>query len=228
MTEDYTAPTVDDDAALWVKGANNEKTGDVPTMWIGRTREESLKSCEGCPLLEGGCYAQFGRPAMAHSGMTRAHKRGKDYSLETALANSRRAAKMARLGGIGDPGALRNVKAVIRKIRDFGLDAVGYTHHWRGRPDLAGELMASCETLEGADQAIDSGYRAAVVLESDFLAKNKGRKFTTPKGRNGIVCPAIVSNNKVTCNDCRLCDGSKPGPVIGFPDHGPKSRRKTK
>ena len=224
MTEDYNAPTVDDDAALWIKGSTNSKTGDVPTMYIGRTRDESRESCKGCPLLEdGSCYAQFGTPAIAHSGMTKAHERGKDYSLKTALDGSRRAAKMARLGALGDPGALRNVKAVIRKIRDFGLDAVGYTHHWRGRPELAGELMASCETLEGADQAIDNGYRAAVVLEADF----KGRKFTTPKGRNGIVCPAILSD-KVTCNDCRLCDGSKPGPVIGFPDHGPKSRRKTK
>ena len=66
------------------------------------------------------------------------------------------------------------------------------------------------------------GFRVAAVLPWSF----QGRTFTTPGGTKGIVCPAILSPEKVTCNDCRLCDGSKPGPVIGFPDHGPGTRVK--
>jgi len=218
-------PTVNDSAALWIKGSTNTKTGDVPTMYIGRTREESKASCKGCPMLEDGtCYAQFGTPAIAHSGMAKAHARGKDYTLETALGGSRRAAKMARLGAIGDPGALslRYLKRAVAKIRGMGMDAIGYTHHWRGRPDLAGVLMASCDTIAQADEAMAMGYRAAVVLD----VNHGSASFTTPNGAKGIVCPAIKAPGKVTCNTCRLCDGSKPGPIIGFPDHGPKSRGK--
>ena len=218
-------PTVNDSAALWVSTGRNSKTGPVPALHIGRTREESKASCKGCPMLEDRtCYAQFGTPAIGHSAMVKAHARGKDYSLETALAGSLRKAKMVRLGAIGDPGALslRYLKRAVAKIRGMGMDAVGYTHHWRGRPDLAGVLMASCDTIAQADEAMAMGYRATVVLAANHGAAS----FTTPNGAKGIVCPAIKAPGKVTCNTCRLCDGSKPGPIIGFPDHGPKSRGK--
>ena len=79
-----------------------------------------------------------------------------------------------------------------------------------------------CRSLYG-DEAIGLGFRATVVLPYDF----KGRRFTTKGGAKGIVCGAILSD-KVTCNNCRLCDASKPGPVIGFVDHGPQHRHKTK
>lgn len=219
------APSISYLAALWVRGGRNTKTGDVPALHIGRTRAESKASCEGCPLLDNGnCYAQYGTPAIAHSAMVKAHARGKDYSLKAALAGSRRAAKMVRLGAIGDPGALslRYLSKAIKMIRSEGMDAVGYTHHWRERPDLAGMLMASCDTIAQADEALAMGYRAAVVLPADHVGS-----FTTPNGAKGIVCPAIKAPGKVTCNTCRLCDGSKRGPVIGFPDHGPKSRKRT-
>ncbi len=217
--------------------SRNTKTGNVPGISIGDTRADSIKSCAdvGCPLLhhkyggQGGkdkptCYAQHGSPSFAHSAMVKASARGKDYSLATAIANSSRSARMVRVGVIGDPAGVSPIdSAYIRQtIKQAGLALVGYTHgwaldkarHWRG------SLMASCATLAETDTAIANGWRATVVLPAD----HEGRTFTTPDGHKGIVCPAIVKPGKVTCNDCRLCDGSKAGPVIGFPDHGPTAR----
>ena len=216
-------PQVPATAAMWTGTTANTKTGDVPTLWIGQTRGESLASCKGCPLLESkDCYAQFGRPSMAHTSMRRAQTRGKDYSLRNALQTAKRSAKMARFGAIGDPGALpmAYLSKAIKAVRSIGLDVVGYTHHWRVKPHLAGVFMASCDDVSEVDGALAAGFRAAVVLPWD----HKG-KFTTPNGATGIVCPAMVSD-RVTCNTCRLCDGSKPGPVIGFPNHGPKYIKK--
>ena len=223
----YEAPQVPEEAALWTETTSNTKTGPVPTLAIGRTREESKASCVGCKhLTNKTCYAQNGTVAMGHNAMVKAYAKDPEperrYSLRRALANRRLSAKMVRLGSIGDPGALPGgyLARVLDVIKGEGLDPVGYTHHWRGRPDLAGLLMASVDTLHEADEAIRAGFRAAVVLPWDW----KARRFTTPEGHVGIVCPAILKPDVVTCNTCRLCNGAKAGPVIGFPDHGPKVR----
>ena len=215
--------------------STNKKTGNVPTIWIGGTREESLQSCRdvGCPLLHkrhGGpasgsdpiCYAQSGSPSFAHIAMTKAHAKGsKNYSLRGALATASRAAKMVRLGSLGDPAALSPLDgAYIRDaVKREGFALIGYTHGWA--LDMSrrwkGHIMASCDTLAQADQAIADGWRATVVLPHDHTA----RTFTTPDGHKGVICPAMLQPELITCNTCRLCDGSKAGPVIGFPDHGP-------
>ena len=214
--------------------SKNSKIGNVPQIWIGATREESRQSCRdvGCPLLhkkhggQGGdgapvCYAQHGTPSFGHSAMARAAARGKDYSLVTALDHASRSARMVRLGAIGDPAALAPIDGAFirRMVARAGMSLVGYTHGWvlASATQWRGRIMASCDSLEDADRAIDAGWRATVVLPSD----HEGRIFSTPARHTGIVCPAILKPGKVTCNTCRLCDGSKDGPVIGFPDHGP-------
>ena len=226
----YECPSVPADAAMW--GISNaSKTGKVIGLWVGRSREESKASCKGCALLappagEPRCYAHGGTPAMGHSSMIRAAKRGTMYTLKRAIALAPRSVKMARFGVIGDPAALPDayLAKAERIIRRHGMDVVGYTHHWRAAGKrLAGRLMASCDRLEEVDEAIAAGYRAAVVLPHDHAS----RRFTTPAGHKGIVCPAIMSD-RVTCNTCRLCDWSKSGPVIGFPDHGPTAPRASK
>jgi len=208
---------------MWTASTKNRKTHDVPTMAVGSTRSESKASCEGCPLLESGdCYAQYGTPAMGHASMIRAAAKGRDYSLRAALGAAKRSARMARFGSIGDPGALPYDYLVqaANACRKAGLDVVGYTHHWRVKPRLAGLLMASCDSLDEVDRALAMGFRAAVVLPWDHVGR-----FTTANGAKGIVCPAMVKEG-LTCNQCRLCDGSKRGPVIGFPNHGPKVQHK--
>lgn len=231
-------------ARLWQATTTNRKTGNVPTMAIGATRADSLASCQGCPLLhvkdggQGGagtgkptCYAQYGTAAMGHSSMTRSYaKRPERYTADHAIDNSARSAKMARIGSIGDPSRVDpdGLRSDVRKMRAAGLDIVGYTHRWADVGAwLRGILMASCDTLAQCDDAINRGWRAAVVLPSS----HKGRTFTTPAGRKGIVCPALTAAERgktVTCNQCRLCNAGKAGPVIGFPDHGPTAQAENK
>ena len=215
-----------DEAAMWTPTTSNVKTGPVPTMYVGRNREESLSSCIGCKQLEDkSCYAQFGTPAIGHTSMIRAAKGGKDYSLKRALLESKRVAKMARFTAVGDLTAMRDkyIKKALKAVRDFGLAPIGYIHMWRENKQWAGVFMASCDDLSQVDEALEAGFRATVVLPPTHT----DRVFTTPGGAKGIVCPAMVAKDmgkSLTCNDCLLCDGSKDGPVIGFPNHGPKHR----
>lgn len=220
---------------LWVGcRSRNPKTGAIPQGFIGASREESLSTCDlaECPMRpksRGGepgrrCYSQCGRPGMAHSSVVRGYERDPGrYDLRRVLADLHPDAKAVRIGAVGDPvGCPRRVKAAADRIRQAGLAVLCYTHGWRKRPSLRRYSMASCDSLAEADEAAAKGWRVAVVLPGD----HEERRFTTPNGRRGIVCPAMASGGKVQCNDCRLCDASKAGPVIGFPDHGPGSRRK--
>ena len=213
---------------LWTGTTKNVKTGPVPTGWIGATIDQSARSCEavGCPLRRqqdggsGQCYAWAGTPNMAFHSMVKARARGKVYDLAGALFNRVHRAKMVRIGAIGDPAVLSPMAAAFirSKVRAAGLALVGYTHGWRFADHWRGHLMASCDSLAECDEAIDQGWRACVILPVD----HPGRGFATPAGRVGVVCPA--QRGPVTCNDCRLCDGSTRGPVIGFIDHGPEAR----
>ncbi len=38
---------------LWTATTSNSKTGPVPTLAVGATREQSLESCRDCGLLKG-------------------------------------------------------------------------------------------------------------------------------------------------------------------------------
>ena len=214
---------------MWIATTRNKKTGDVPTLYVGESRAESLASCEGCGLLDSrDCYAQFGSPSFGHSSMVKAAARGKTYGFDKAMAGRKIGARMVRFGAIGDPSAIRH--PLLRKwfdvVEGAGLRVVGYTHHWR-RPVnawLRDHFMASADNLAEADEAIDAGWRATAVVPSDYTGG------TTPKGRKVLVCPAIAADRKgvkVTCNQCRMCHPSAGGTVIAFPDHGPKARARS-
>ena len=91
--------------------------------------------------------------------------------------------------------------------------------------------MASVESMDDADRAIDAGWRAAVVLPvkgqdsthnrvKDIPTWN-GEDFTTPKGRRIVVCPAQRPELRKDCNTCGLCDPTQHAGVqaIGFLQH---------
>lgn len=209
-------------AILATARSANVKTGDVPTLWVGATREEGRASCAGCPLLDKGCYAHSGAVAMgADSARRGARKAPERYTIDAAIRGAARSARMLRATGIGDIG--RSGRAVADQIVSAasaaGLALVGYTHHWREpavKAAWGGRLMASTETLADADRAVSEGWRATVVVAADHP-----RTSATPAGRKVVVCPAQAAEDRgVTCNSCRLCDASRPGPVIAFRAHG--------
>ncbi len=218
----------------------NEKTGDVPTAWVGRTLAQARESCKGCALLESGdCYAQYGTPAIGVGSIRRKAARDKSwrrYSVDRALADRSKDAKMVRFSAIGDCSRAnrRELHHAFTAVRRAGLAIVGYTHFWRtdGR-DLRGRLMASCNTIAEASEANAAGWRAAIVAPMG----------TTGTLRNAdgsilaVECPAIAASRlgkRFTCNDCAtgkrgaLCDASTNAPNVYFADHGPQARRRLK
>ena len=208
---------------LWSATSNNRKTGNIPQGTIGTTKEEILHSCNVAqcklrPVDQGGngeCYAHHGTPAMAASSKTRALARGKNYTLDNALPNSARSARFLRLADIGDPVVL--TREQVTSYRDKAIAAgmqgiISYSHAWKhAGQHLKGLVMASCDTLEEADEAIEAGWRAAVILPHDAPLHGN----TTPAGRRIVVCPAQRLPNIVTCNICGACDASTKGPIIG-------------
>ena len=223
---------------LWTPTTTNRKTGRVPTLAVGATREESLASCRDCPLLKsnaadgkGRCYAQHGSPAMAHAQMVKTNRQDPTrYTFERAMNERYVSARMARFGSIGDPASIDHdtLRRWIDYVIDQGMSVVGYTHHWRDPANrwLRDHFMASCETFEQVDEAIEMGWRPAVVTDQDYDATAQRAADGSPY----LLCPAIASTRKegpkLTCNDCRLCDVKRNRQVIVFPNHGPTRRRK--
>lgn len=74
----------------------------------------------------------------------------------------------------------------------------------------------SADSLEHADALLDLSIGPVAVTLPDYAPK----KFETPKGRKGIVCPAQVRDD-VTCASCGLCAKWPRRVIIGFWAHGP-------
>ena len=208
--------------AMWTVSTSNPKTGAMPTQYVGRTRDQTWASCEGCnlrPDADGGCYAWNGNTSRAAGSVRRATNKGRPASLEAALARSPRSAKAVRLGAIGDPARV-NRSELLRDIdyaRSQGLKVLGYTHHWKSEPltgALKHELLASCETLEQAQEALKRGWLVSVA---------------GPQSVEGMVTCPNFSRPEVQCNRCRLCDVSVLKKTrfkgVVFPAHGGSKKR---
>lgn len=245
--------------------SSNRKTGNIPQIMIGRSKAEGLDSCKGCPMLSkkmGGagektnCYHWGGSSQMGHISMAKANdkdpdKLREDLSFQLSSPKVSRQAQYVRLAVGGDPSALgrERVEEITATVKGHGFNgALGYTHFYRGKgSDLKGLVMASVESLEDADRAVDDGWRSAVVLDAlhpDLaLARLRrkagrfkgsplwtGQDFTTPKGRRVTVCPSQTgatvkdargNQRPIDCNTCGMCDATqtKGGDIIGFLKH---------
>ena len=228
---------------LWRPTSNNRKTGNIPQGYVGETKAETERSCDGCawrrkdPITKtgGGCYYWQGQTQGAHQSMRiRARLRPEQYTLDFALANARRAARYVRAAVGGDPNVFKRatVQSWHTKTQAAGLKGMLiYTHFFDTKSShLKGLAMASVDTLARADEAVDAGWRAAVTITSHKApGSNKpqlrntpewnGQQYTTPKGRQIVLCPAQVGRRD--CNTCGLCDPTTHNrvPIIGFLVH---------
>ena len=220
-----------------VARSSNVKTGDVPTVWVGRNLAQSRESCTGCPLLASGdCYAQFGSPSFAISSVARSAARAKSwrkYTIHRALRDRAPTARFVRFSALGDVARAdrAQVSEAFAATDAAGLAVVGFTHFWRARTSswLRGRLMASVQSPTEAREANARGWRAAIVMPAGTtgtLRNDDGSIFA-------VECPAIAASRTgrtFTCNDCAagkrgaLCDASKAGPNVYFADHGPRTR----
>lgn len=216
----------------YIPKSQNEKTGRTVSQFIGASREESEQTCRICPLWkENTCYAQDGSPQMGHSSVLRVVRNGEDRSIEHALIHKHKTAKYARFGSIGDPGSIAPevYQDHEQQTRGAGLGVISYTHQWYlpHAQFLKGHALASADNMKDVVDSVAAGWRSAVHVDPDaplFDGKSIAEK---PQGvmNNGIkyfLCPAQRTENKVTCNDCGLCDGTKPMKynTIVFVEHG--------
>lgn len=222
-----------------VARSSNAKTGDIPTVWVGRNLQQSRESCDGCPLLASGdCYAQYGSPSFAIASVARSAKRAKSwrrYTIERAIAARHPSARFVRFTALGDAARAdrSQVRHALSVTRASGLAVVGYTHFWRRKYAewLRGSLMASVQSVDEAREANRAGWRAAIVMPAGTVGTLRNDDGTT----FAVECPAIAAarfGKTFTCNDCAatkrgaLCDASRTDlPNVYFADHGPRARR---
>ena len=212
--------------AIAVLRSGNVKTGDMIQLVILTQEADPLEAirsgadadvCGACvhrarwivadgKMGERSCYV-----VLAHLplGAFKGWKRGIYPPAPPRFA----AGRAVRLGAYGDPAALP--VSVVRSVLAGATSWTGYTHQWRARRSAGAfrpYLMASVDSEAERLKAQSRGWRTARVAPDDRT------------GEREIVCPAIRRPDRVTCLDCGLCDGARPGRArtvdIVFPAHG--------
>ena len=209
-------------SAMWTVSTGNIKTGAIPTQYVGTNRDETLRSCRGCPLGpegDGGCYAWSGRVIRAANSVRKAYERGRPSTLEDVLQRTPRSACAARFGAIGDPARVHRstLLADLALARKEGLKVLGYTHHWRDEPltgVLRSNFLASVETAEQIEHARSMGWLVALA---------------GPKSWPGLLTCPNYKRPEIQCNRCRLCDvptlkRTRHAGIV-FPAHGIGAKR---
>jgi hypothetical protein len=209
-------------AALWTVSVKNEKTGAIPTQYVGASKAETWASCEGCSLRPdagGGCYAWGGNVVRGAGSVQRAVANGKAHDLATVLERTPRGARCVRFGAIGDPARVDRAGfyADVKLARSEGFKVLGYTHFWLQEPHngrLKENILASCETLEQAERALTKGWLVSVA---------------GPESVPGMVTCPNYARPEIQCNRCGLCDVPtlrKTGyKGVVFPAHGLARKR---
>jgi hypothetical protein len=209
--------------------SDNQKTGDVPQVWILRedsnpvaaTRTGADRSiCGDCPLrgavLDGrnvgrSCYVVIHQ---APTSIWLAYRRGIYREVSRArLARIFRGAFL-RIGAYGDPAAVPSKvwRAVLADARGW----TAYTHQWRAA-DVQWLAMASCETDADAHAATARGYRVFRIVAPG-----------SPRLPGHALCPASdEQGRRMTCMECRACNGAAAGgsaPNVQIQIHGQRRR----
>jgi hypothetical protein len=103
---------------------------------------------------------------------------------------------IVRLGAYGDPSAVPFY--VWQRALDGSAGHNGYTHQWRGFPELAEFCMASCDSEADRFAAKLLGFRTFRV-----------RGETEPKLPSEAMCPASAeAGHKTVCSACKACGGT--------------------
>ena len=201
------------------KPSSNSKTGSMVQTYIlrrDRHPSEAIKDgsdaaiCGDCPLrLEGSerrvCYVRQDGPA----SVWRAYQRGSYPNLSPYDVAQLVRDRPVRLGTYGDP---RAVPPAIWAALVGDARTTGYTHQWRTTTPAAYPwLMASADSAEDAAHAQAAGWRTFRV-----------RRASEPLLAREVACPASHEmGQRVTCEQCRLCDGRIKAKNIAIIAHGP-------
>ena len=208
---------------LTTKKSDNEKTGDMPQLWIlprdtdpnqaTKTGEDS-SVCGMCPHrhhLGGACYVTVFQAPLS---VWRAYKRG-SYATGDGWKSEVMGRKV-RLGAYGDPFAIP--QEILDEITDASMMGnTSYTHQWRENSDLKRVSMASADSLEEKREANQMGWRTFRVM-----AENESGEYQLDDDE--IMCPNITRG--ISCAECGLCGGNQvKAKNIAIIVHGAKKKR---
>lgn len=227
--------------------STNVKVGAIPVT------TSSNETCPtSCPLKGNGCYAESG-PLAIHWKKVSTGERGMNFDEflhqirqfpSTQLWRYSQAGDLPGSGDTIDPDQFRRLVAA-----NDGRPVIAYTHKPPTHDNLRllqeaaqanFRVNLSADSLEEADEFIDIGLPAVVVLHEDYgrktskgewaetipeyRARLKTLERTTPKGRDIAVCPATVVDTN--CQACQMCAiKNQIDVVIGFPAHGTSKKK---
>lgn len=199
--------------------SQNAKTGKVSATWA------SQHTCpSSCPLKDGDCYAEHGRPGMHTRRLNKAKFHGdvataKEEARAIDNLTGRRDLRVHVVGDCKTDAAASIVSAAMtRHEAKHGRSAWTYTHAWKPSKDnVAPEswgqtnVLASCDTVVELEEAKSLGWATATVARKGtplFESLTGGRAITVD-GHKLIPCPnetaAYRKAKPVTCIECRLC-----------------------
>lgn len=189
-----------------------------------------IQSCpQTCPFLNKGCYAQLGNCRWTTDRIS------KNIPVDSrpsriALAEARSISKLTgknplRLHVVGDcktPKAASILAEVGNKYKSkYNQTIWTYTHAWENVPREAwGDIsvLASCDTLDKAEEAYSKGYAISTVRWKPFT-----RPFTWGRW---LMQPCLSETKGMKCKDCRMCWSDKAlranRTIICFFPHGAK------
>ncbi len=209
-----------------VENSDNSKIGLCSATYVTQA------SCPAsCPLLNAGCYAEFGYTGAITRALANAASKGPAAlaRLEARAIDRLSGDRPLRLHVVGDcrtPKAARIVaQAAERYRRRGGRPVWTYTHAWRTVPRAAWlnvSVLASCETPTDLAPARALGYAGALIVRrfASFRAHDV-------QGERIIPCPQQTGNTN--CRRCGLCFDDRrllrAGLSIAFEAHGSGARR---
>lgn len=234
----YQGPSLLDGAPIVVVAiadANNRKTGDMVQTYIIRSDIDPIAAnrtgadaavCGDCRHKGNAnqskdkgladartCYVNLGQAPLA---VYKSFIAGKYPILTADQAKAMVSGRMLRIGSYGDGAAVP--AAVWDNLKETAIGFTAYSHqikHKAINPENLRHYMISADTASEAKQAHKLGYRTFRVISIADASK--------PLLDNEIICP---SDKGITCNDCRLCNGTKSkAKSIAIIAHGPTAAK---
>ena len=235
----YQGPSRIDGAPIVViaiTAGSNRKTGDMLQTYIMRRDIDPISAsrtgldysiCGNCPhrgkpapdktkgwAVGRSCYVNL---LHGPAGLWRTYVAGKyrDISDDDSAIVALGKAQYVRLGTYGDPAAVPD--AVWDSLTRYSSGVTGYTHQAGIVRVPYRKLMISADSVRQAIDAHNNGRRTFRVIPIAQW-KQYGKNALLD---NEVLCPAsIEAGKKTTCNNCLLCDATKPARSIAIVAHG--------
>lgn len=210
-----------------VVNSKNAKIGNIAATYL-----PIKQTCpDTCPLKDKACYAQLGNTGFQVIRLEKATKGQYAYDIirkearEIIAYGPKANGKPLRVHVSGDVRTAKTAQLLGRAASKWDGPVYSYTHAWRDIPrSVWGKhisILASCETISDAKQALKKGYAASIVVP-----EHKSDKAYIQDGVKVIPCPQ--QTREVTCEKCKLCMNDKvlkdQNAAIAFAAHGERKK----